>query len=80
MQRVRTGWQATVDRHRAAVQGALGEEAFESAWAEGSTLSWSALMDEVTALSESAMATPPTLPARVALPRQRGQLHMHHSD
>jgi hypothetical protein len=50
------GWQATVDRHRAAVQGALGEDAFGSAWTQGRTLSWSALMDEVAALSESAAA------------------------
>jgi predicted ATPase len=73
-------WQETVDRHRADVQGALGEDAFEVAWAEGRTLSWSALMDEVTALSESTAATPPTLPAPV---RRRGSgcnRLMHHSD
>jgi predicted ATPase/transcriptional regulator with XRE-family HTH domain len=61
-------WQATVDRHRAVVQGALGEDAFGIAWAEGRALSWSALMDEVAALSESATATPPTLPAPVQPP------------
>jgi hypothetical protein len=73
-------WQATVDRHRAAVQGALGEAAFGIAWAEGRTLSWSALMEEVAALSESAAVTPPTLPPPV---RRRGSgcnCRMHHSD
>jgi predicted ATPase/transcriptional regulator with XRE-family HTH domain len=73
-------WQATVDRHRAAVQGALGEAAFGIAWAEGRTLSWSALMEEVAALSESAAVTPPTLLPPV---RRRGSgcnCRMHHSD
>ena len=73
-------WQATVDRRRAAVQGALGEDAFGIAWAQGRTFSWSALMDEVTALSESAMATPPTLPAPVRCRGSRGNCRMHHSD
>jgi tetratricopeptide (TPR) repeat protein len=58
-------WQATVERRRAAVQGTLGADAFGLAWAEGRTLSWSALMDEVAALSESAAATSPTVPAPV---------------
>ena len=73
-------WQATVDRRRAAVQGALGEEAFGIAWAQGRTFSWSALMDEVAALSESAMATPPTLPAPVRRRGSGGNCRMHHSD
>ena len=74
------GWQATVDRRRAAVRGALGEDAFGIAWAEGRTLAWSALMDEVAALSASAAATPPPLPPPV---RRRGSgcnRRMHHSD
>jgi hypothetical protein len=73
-------WQATVDHRRVAVQGALGEEAFGIAWAEGRTLSWSALMNEVAALSESAAVTPLTLPPPV---RRRGNgcnCRMHHSD
>ncbi len=44
------------DGHRAAVQSALVEGAFGSAWAQELTLSWSALMDEVAALSESTAA------------------------
>jgi predicted ATPase/transcriptional regulator with XRE-family HTH domain len=55
-------WQATVDRHRAAVKDTLGDEAFGSAWAEGRTLSWPALVEAVTALCELAPATP-TRPA-----------------
>ena len=49
-------WQANVDRHRAAVQGILGDEAFASAWAEGRTLSWPELIDAVAALCESDQA------------------------
>ncbi len=44
------------DGHRAAVQSALGEDAFGSAWSQGRTLSWSVLMAEVAALSESTAA------------------------
>ena len=73
-------WRASVDRHRTAVQGALGEEAFGIAWAKGCTLSWSALMDEVTALSESAAATPPTLPSPVRRRGNGGNHRLHHSD
>ncbi|MFL6289234.1 MAG: hypothetical protein ACJ73L_12645, partial [Actinomycetes bacterium] len=72
-------WQATVDRRRAAVQGVLGEEAFGIAWAEGRTLSWSALMDEVAALNESVAATPPTLPPPVRHPGTGSNGRMHHS-
>ncbi len=56
------GRQATVDRQRATVQDLLAADAFESAWAGGRTLSWSALMDEVAALSNPATA-PPAPPA-----------------
>jgi hypothetical protein len=63
-------WQAIVDRHRAAVQRTLGDEDFASACAEGRHLSRAALMDAVTALSESAPATSPTLPAPA---RRRGR-------
>jgi tetratricopeptide (TPR) repeat protein len=72
-------WQADIDRHIAVVQRVLGDEAFRSAWAEGRTLSWAELMDEVAALSEPAPATPPTMPAparrlgaRARVERRRG--------
>jgi predicted ATPase/transcriptional regulator with XRE-family HTH domain len=55
------GRQATVDCRRAAVQDALGVDAFGMARAEGRTLSWSALMDEVAALSD-AVPAPQTMP------------------
>jgi predicted ATPase/transcriptional regulator with XRE-family HTH domain len=74
------GWQANVDCRRAAVQGALGEDAFGIAWSEGRTLSWSALMDEVAALSESAAATPPILPAPVRRRDSGCNRRMHHRD
>jgi predicted ATPase/transcriptional regulator with XRE-family HTH domain len=45
------GRQATVDRQRAAVQDLLAADAFETAWAGGRAFSWSALMDEIAALS-----------------------------
>jgi predicted ATPase len=45
------GRQATVERQRAAVQDLLAGDAFETAWASGRTLSWSALMAEIAALS-----------------------------
>jgi tetratricopeptide (TPR) repeat protein len=54
-------WQANVERHVAVAQRVLGDEAFMSAWTEGRTLSWAELMDEVTALSELAPATPRTV-------------------
>ena len=73
-------WQATVDHHHTVVQGALGDDAFGAAWAEGRSLSWAALMDEVTALSESA-ATPPPAPAVPVRRRGSGcNRRMHHSD
>jgi tetratricopeptide (TPR) repeat protein len=56
-------WQATVDRHHAAVRDTLGDEASRSAWGEGSALSWAALMDEVAALCELPPAATPTRPA-----------------
>ena len=83
-------WQANIDRHLAVVQRVLGDEAFGSAWAEGRTLSWAELMDEVAALSEPAPATPPTLPAsarrlgaRARVERRRGSggnRRMDHGD
>jgi predicted ATPase/transcriptional regulator with XRE-family HTH domain len=74
------GWQATVDRHRAAVQRTLGEEAFRIARAEGRSLAWSALMDEVAALSESAAATQPPVPAPVGRRGTGCNPRMHHRD
>jgi non-specific serine/threonine protein kinase len=53
-------WQAIIDRNVATVQRALGDEAFETAWAEGRTLSWAEVMDTVEALSQSAPGATPT--------------------